>query len=101
MATFADFKRVLNCLWKIAEQCAHFIRGFEIQLRDIAHAGFILHHLASADAKHHIVRLMIAASKEVNVIRGNEFNSDVPRNFRQMTIALALLFHPVTGARLG
>jgi DNA polymerase-3 subunit alpha len=83
MASLANFERVRNRLGKIAEQLAHLGRRLEIQLRHITHPVFVLHHFARADAKHDVVRLMIAPAQKVNIVCGDQSDANVPRNLRQ------------------
>ena len=82
VTTLANFKRVLNRLRKIAKHLVHFLWRFEIQLRDIAHAGFVLHHFASADAKHYVVRLVIAPAQKMHIVCRNQTDAQVSRDLR-------------------
>ena len=56
---------------------------------------FVLHHFAGADAKHDVMRVVIAPAQKMNVVRRDQTDAEVFRDFRQHAIALALLFHAV------
>ena len=95
MAAFADFERVRDCFRKIAEQFAHFLRRFEIKLRHVMHALLVLHHFAGADAKHHVVRLVIGSPQKMHVVRGDQADPQIFRELRQHTIASVLFLDSV------
>jgi len=95
IATLTDRKRVRHRIGEILEQVAHFLRRFEIQLRFVVHAVLVLHHLAGADAKHHVVRVVIAPAQKMDVIRRNQTETELFRQLRQDPVAFVLLFHAV------
>ena len=56
---------------------------------------FVLHHLARADAKHHVVRLVIASAQEMHVVRCDHSDPKISRNLHQRSVTHLLLFHAV------
>ena len=95
VATLANVKRIINGLGKVAEQLAHFRWRFEIQLGHITHPSFVLHHFTRADAKHYIVRVVIAAPEKMHIVGRDQADAEVSGNLRQHLIALALLLNSV------
>ena len=95
MAALTNLERVLNRLRKIAEYLAHFIWRFEIELWDVAHPGLVLHHFASADAKHYVVRLVIAPAQKMHIVCSDQTDAQVSCNLWQCAVALALRLHSV------
>jgi hypothetical protein len=64
-------------------------------LEHVTHPVFILHHFARADAKHDVVRLVIAPAEKMNIICRDQSDAKIPRNLRQRCHAFALFFHSV------
>src|SRR5438128_6727937 len=95
MAALTNLERVLNRLRKIAEYLAHFIWRFEIELWDVAHPDLVLHHFASADAKHYVVRLVIAPAQKMHIVCSDQTDGQVSCDLRRCAVALALRLHPV------
>ena len=95
MATLGDFERVADRLGEIVEDFAHFGGRFEIQLRHITHAVFVLDHFASADAQHDVVGIVIALAQKMNVVCSYQSDTKFSRNLWQHTIAIFLRFHAV------
>src|SRR5205809_852066 len=56
---------------------------------------FVLHHLPRADAKHHVVCVVVAPSQEMDIVCGDQADAEVLGDFWQNAIALPLLFHPM------
>ena len=59
------------------------------------HSAFALHHFPGADAKHHVMRVMIVAAQEMNIVRRDQTDTEVLGDFRQHRVAPFLLLHPV------
>src|SRR6266576_695277 len=95
IATVSDLQRVSNCVWKIAENFAHFRGRFEIEFRLITHSLLVFNFRGSVDAKKNVVRSVIAAPEEVDVVRRDQTESEFAGEFRQVCVALLLLGHSV------
>ena len=95
MATFANLQCVRDRLGRITEYLPHLGRRFEIQFRQITHPAFVLHHLAGADAKHHVVRFVIAPAEKMHIVRRDQANAQISGNLHQRDVAHFLLFHSV------
>jgi hypothetical protein len=93
--SLGDLKGIGQRFREIAKQLLHFRRRLEIKFRRVVHPVFVLHHLASADAKHDVVRVVIAPSQKMNVVRRNHPQAQVPGNFRQNGVALLLFLQAV------
>ena len=72
VAALRDDEGVVAGLRDVLEDAAHFSGCLEIDLRGVAHAGFIDDHGARADADHHIVRLVVGAVEEMDVVGGDD-----------------------------
>src|SRR5437660_3118925 len=95
IATASDLQRVSNCVRKIAKDFAHFRGRFEIEFRLITHSLFVFNFRGGVDAKKNVVRSVIAAPEEVDVVRRDQTESEFAGEFWQVRIALLLLGHSV------
>jgi hypothetical protein len=59
------------------------------------HSAFVLHHFTCADAKHYVVRFVIAPAEKMHVIRRYQANAQVARHVHKCCVAFLLLLHPV------
>ena len=85
-----DLERIRDRLGMIRKKRAHFVRRFEIKLRRITHPPFVLHHLAGADADHHVVRLVMAPLQKMHVVRRDQAEPEFLREARQHLVAFVL-----------
>ena len=59
------------------------------------HPAFVLHHFAGADAKHYVMRFVIAPAEKMHVVRRHQANAQVARHVHKCCVAFLLLLHPV------
>src|SRR5207244_11139426 len=97
IAPLGNFQRICDRFRKIAKDFAHFVWGFEIELRLVTHTIFVLHHFPGADTKHYVVCVVLAASQEMDIVCGDESDAEIPGDSWEDAIALALPFHSLFG----
>ena len=59
------------------------------------HPLLVAHHFAGADAKHHVMGVVIAPLQKMHVVRRDQADSEILREFGQAGVASMLLLHPV------
>ena len=94
IAALGNLQRVRDRLRMIREQSAHFVGRFEIKLGHVTHAPLVVHHLAGADADHHVVRLVMAAFEEMHVVRRDQSDAEFLRELRQDRLHLCCASMP-------
>ena len=85
-----DLERIRDRLGMVREKRPHFVRRFEIKLRRITHPPFVLHHLAGADADHHVVRLVVAPLQKMHIVGRDQAEPEFLREARQHLVAFVL-----------
>src|SRR5215472_5027396 len=95
IAAFADRQGVVDRLWKSAKNLAHFGRRLEVELRRVTHPAFVLDPFAGADAKHHVMRVVVVAMQKMDVVRRDETEAEIFCDLWQDPVALSLHLDPM------
>src|SRR5262249_13960180 len=85
-----DLERVSDCLGQLSEERTPLRRRLDIQRRHVAHPSLAIHHLARADAKHHIVRPVILPLKKMDIVSRHQPQAQFTCQSRQHEITFPL-----------
>ena len=90
IAALRDAQRIIQSLGMRGKECAHLGGAFKIKLGHVTHPALIRDIRARPDADHHVMRLVMGALKEMDIIRGDQTDAKIPGEGGECRIAALL-----------
>ena len=95
LAALGNARRVGQRLRMVAENLGHLLRRLEVKLRQVTQPPLVGHVGPRADADHHVMRFVVGALEEMDVVGRDQAETEVAGPAHQMGVDLALRVHPV------
>ena len=95
IAPLRDAHRVGQRLGMVGKNFRHFLRRLEVKLRQVTQPPLVGHVRSRANANHHVVRLVVGALEEVDVVGRNQTEPEILAPAHKVRIHLPLRIHPV------
>ena len=95
IAPLRDAHRVGQRRGVVGKNFRHFLRRLEVKLRQVTQPPLVGHVRSRANANHHVVRLVVGALEEVDVVGRNQTEPEILAPAHKVRIHLPLRIHPV------